>query len=244
MLIIPVLDLLDGVVVRGVAGKRETYRPVESEIATSSHPLDVACAFRDTFGLDTIYVADLDAILRCQPCLDIYQTLASEGFRLMVDCGLRSAEDADVALTAGASQVIAGLETWPLLSSLELLLRRVGPEQLVFSLDLHNGSVLKSFADVVSSDPIDIGSAVLEAGVRDMIVLDLATVGTGEGIPTLGICRELAEMAPRSRFITGGGVSSVDDLHTLGREGIHGALVASALHNGSITASDLTDAEW
>ena len=63
MKILPVLDLLDGIVVRGVAGKRNAYRPVESQLVDNPDPIFVAEAFRNHFGLTEFYLADLDAIL-------------------------------------------------------------------------------------------------------------------------------------------------------------------------------------
>lgn len=241
MLIIPVLDLLDGIVVRGVAGQRESYRPVESVIVPSADPLDVAFAFRDTFGLNTLYVADLDAILRSEPNYEIYGTLADEGFCLLIDSGLHNAADAEASLAAGATQVIAGLETWPLLASLEMLVRAIGPERVVFSLDLKAGMPVRTFFDLVNSEPLDIGTAVLEAGVRDMIVLDLASVGVGQGVSTLPLCHELSEFAPRTKLISGGGVRSSADLHAIAAHDLHGVLIASAIHNGAISSDELAN---
>jgi len=233
--VIPVLDLMNSVVVRGVAGRRDEYRPIESSIAVSADPIDVARAFREHFGLSTLYVADLDAILRGELNRDAMQSLAEEGFDLLVDAGVRNAADADMVLATGASQVIIGLETWPLLSSLELLTHRVGPEQLIFSLDLKNGALVTTFNDLLSDDPMDVAASVLEAGVRELIVLDVAAVGTGHGVPTLPLCRSILDFAPRSRVITGGGVRTAEDLAELDENGISGALVASALHDGSIS---------
>ena len=51
MLAIPVLDVLNGVIVRGVGGRRNEYRPVESVLTQSARPLDVAQAFRDRLSL-------------------------------------------------------------------------------------------------------------------------------------------------------------------------------------------------
>src|SRR5207253_1947746 len=62
MRILPVLDLQNGVVVRGLAGRRAEYRPVVSRLTTSHQPLDIAQAFRDIFGFEHLYLADLDAI--------------------------------------------------------------------------------------------------------------------------------------------------------------------------------------
>ena len=61
MPILPVIDLMGGQVVRGVAGRREAYRPMVSTLTDSSDPLAVACAFRKRFGFEELYLADLVA---------------------------------------------------------------------------------------------------------------------------------------------------------------------------------------
>lgn len=239
MRIIPVLDLLNSVVVRGVAGQRDEYRPVESCFAESANAVDMALAIRRTFGLNQLYVADLDAILDREPNWPVYQQLGELEFELLIDAGVSTAADVAGVLAAGAKQVIVGLETWPLLSSLEMLLAKAGEENIIFSLDMKDGRPVSKFRDMTNDDPADIGACVLEAGVREMIVLDLGSVGMKSGLPTLELCRELNDFAPNSRLITGGGVRNPDDLKQLVDEPIDGILVASALHDGSITAEDI-----
>lgn len=239
MRIIPVIDILNSVVVRGVAGQRTEYLPIKSRITSSVEPLAVANAFRDTFGLSTLYVADLDAILNAEPNFEIYQALQSDGFELFIDSGLRNAFDAEALLMAGASKVIAGLETWPSLATLEMMLQRVRPERVIFSLDLKAGQSIRKLDDVMSNDPIDIGCAAIESGIRELIVLDLAAVGVSSGPTTLGICQSLRDFAPKLELITGGGIRSSNDLSKLRSDGINGVLVASALHDGSIRPDDL-----
>jgi len=80
--ILPVLDLLNGIVVRGVGGRRDEYRPVKSVLTDSAKPLDVARAFRDRLELTTLYVADLDGILHQQPNETVFRQLATDGFEL------------------------------------------------------------------------------------------------------------------------------------------------------------------
>ena len=239
MRIIPVIDILNSVVVRGVAGQRAEYRPVESRITDSVKPLAVANAFRDTFGLSTLYMADLDAIQKAEPNFEIYQALQSDGFELLLDAGLKNAFDAEALLMAGATKVIAGLETWPSLATLEMMLQKLGPERVIFSLDLKAGQSIRKLGDVLNDAPVDIGCAVIEAGVRELIVLDLAAVGVASGPTTLDICQELRDFAPKLNLITGGGIRSSSDLALLREAGINGALVASALHDGSIGLDDL-----
>ena len=86
--IIPVLDLMRGRVVRGIAGRRESYRPVAGRLVDSADPLEIADAFVSQLGLDRIYLADLDAIEDNQPAWNTIEQLARAGHRLMVDAGL------------------------------------------------------------------------------------------------------------------------------------------------------------
>ena len=239
MRVIPVLDLLDSVVVRGVAGRRDEYRPVQSQISVSASPGDVANGFRQQYGSHSLYVADLDAILRGELNREVLEELSYAGFELLVDAGVRNAADVDPLFAAGATKVIVALETWPLLSSLELLVSRVGSDRLIFSLDLKAGQLVRGFHDFVSNDPLDVAAAVIEVGLRELIVLDVASVGTGDGGRTLGLCQGILDFAPKTALITGGGIRNVDDLRRLSDAGIDGCLVASALHDGSIAAADI-----
>lgn len=244
MLILPVLDLLNGVVVRGVAGQRESYRPVQSQIVNSPEPLAVARAFRDQFGLKTLYVADLDAILSDRPNFEVYRQLADDGFSIWVDAGIRDARAAEMALQTGAQSVIAGLESTASPSLLETLVTRIGSHNLIFSLDLKHGMPLSNSPAWQGFSPIEIGVLALECGVNRMIVLDLAQVGVGTGISTLLLCADIRhETSKRGKtqpqLITGGGVRGISDLHILAQEGIDGVLIASALHHGQLSRKNV-----
>jgi phosphoribosylformimino-5-aminoimidazole carboxamide ribotide isomerase len=239
MLVIPVLDLLGGVVVRGVAGMRSEYRPVVSCLSDRPEPLAVARAFRSELGLETLYVADLDAILSERPNWETYRQLALDGFSLWIDAGLREIGTAERLLTLGAVRVIAGLETWPGPESLAELCRKVGGERVIFSLDLKEGSPLGSRTHWPSGDARVIAEQAADAGVKGTIVLDLSQVGVNQGISTTDLCRQLRESRPGRELITGGGVRHADDLRGLGSAGIDGVLVASALHDGRVRRGDI-----
>src|SRR5260370_21980952 len=106
MRILPVIDLMAGRVVRGIAGRRQEYRPVASRLTASCHPVDVARAFRDHFGLAELYVADLDAIAGAPPALATYATLHSLGVRLWVDAGVRDTERAQCLPSADIPAIV------------------------------------------------------------------------------------------------------------------------------------------
>ena len=94
-MILPVLDLMHGQIVRGIAGRRDAYRPIVSRLTDSAEPLAVARAFRSHFGFTEFYLADLDAIQHGQPALAIHDQLQQDGFRLWIDAGLCTDGDAD-----------------------------------------------------------------------------------------------------------------------------------------------------
>ena len=142
MRIIPVLDVKDGLVVRGVAGQRQAYRPVVSRLSPSAQPLEVAHAFRDHFGLSDLYVADLDALAGKALKRLLCRALRADGFRLAVDAGIRHAVDGDLLAGAGIESLVAGLETMAGPAALAELCQRVGGERVVFSLDLKDGQPL------------------------------------------------------------------------------------------------------
>jgi len=237
--ILPVLDLLNGLVVRGVGGKRKEYRPVESRLVDRPDVLSVARAFRNRLGLTRLYVADLDAILHGRPNREACRSLAEEGFELLIDAGFRTIDSARGALADGAAKVIAGLETWPGPEELAQLCRDLGTDRVIFSLDLRDGRPLGDLAPWRTDDPLEIAARTVEAGVREMIVLDLAQVGIGAGVTTAPLCRQLRERFADLRLITGGGVREVMDLRELAALGIDGVLVASALHDGRVTRDDV-----
>jgi len=237
MRILPVLDLLEGRVVRGVAGQRERYRPIESTLTAGCDPLRIAEAIRSRFGLSELYVADLDAILHGRPNLHVLRSLGEAGFTLLVDAGLRRHEDAAPLRSAGVERVVAGLETLAGPRELGRLVHEFG-SAVIFSLDLKDGRPMGG-AGWPQENPAAIAKAAVSAGCEEMIVLDLARVGTGKGLSTLELCAEIREACPGVKLITGGGIRGRDDLERLRKASIDAVLVASALHDGSLGPEDV-----
>jgi phosphoribosylformimino-5-aminoimidazole carboxamide ribotide isomerase len=239
MRIVPVLDLKGGVVVRGIGGRREEYRPVVSRLTASARPLDVAAAFRDFFGLSDLYLADLDAIAGRAPALTIYAALRSYGFRLWVDAGLRRAADAEALAGAGIEGIVAALETLAGPAELTDLVQRFGRERVLFSLDLRAGRPLGDLNAWQVPDASALAGRAIACGVRRLIVLDLARVGVSGGTGTETLCRSLTAQFPNVELVVGGGVRDLGDLQRLWHAGVTAVLVASALHDGRLSPADL-----
>jgi phosphoribosylformimino-5-aminoimidazole carboxamide ribotide isomerase len=78
----------------------------------------------------------------------------------------------------------------------------------------------------------------INAGVRHILVLELAQVGSDGGTGTEGLCTRLAREASHLELTAGGGVRGRDDVVRLRDAGVHNVLVASALHDGRLTRLD------
>ena len=232
MRLIPVLDVLHGVVVRGAGGRRSEYRPVVSRLTASTDPVDVARALVTAFRTAELYLADLDALAGAAPAVGVYWAIRDLGVRLWVDAGVRDADGACQVAAAGCD-VVAGLETVPGPAALREIVAAVGADRVVFSLDLRNGAPLGEWPNPVP--------AAVACGVTRLIVLDLARVGGGSGTGTDELCRALAAAYPQVEVIAGGGVAGPADLDRLAACGVRGVLVASALHDGRIQPSTLPD---
>ena len=83
-------------------------------------------------------------------------------------------------------------------------------------------------------DPADAAPLARALAVSELLVIDLARVGSGSG-PPLDAVAELAAALPDIAIYAGGGVRNDEDLRALESAGAAGALVATAVHEGRIT---------
>ena len=231
--VLPVLDLIGGQVVRGIGGHRNEYRPVVSQWTKSSDPLCVARALQDAFGFRRFYVADLDAITSGHVRCDAVRSLASAGFELIVDAGVRTASDAMRLLDAGVQRVILGLESFESPEHLTDVISAMNRDVVTFSLDLKQG---RPIADPSRwpSNPLEIVDFVCSRGIDQLIILDLAAVGMQNGLVTGDLCRQVSDRLPAATIITGGGIRTEAEVESAIACGADFVLMATALHDGSL----------
>lgn len=239
MQLIPVLDVMGGVVVRGVAGRRSEYRPIVSSLCRSAEPAAVVRAFQDQFNLYDFYLADLDAIAGAPPARTIYRQLHDQGARLWVDAGIRSLAGALDLASTDIAQVILALETVPGPDEVRDICTHLGPERLIFSLDLQSGRPLTDSHTWGAASAQTIAQTVIQSGIRKLLLLDLCSVGVGQGPGTDALTLVLRQRHPEVSLITGGGIRGSGDLFHQARLGVSAVLVASALHDGRLTREEV-----
>jgi phosphoribosylformimino-5-aminoimidazole carboxamide ribotide isomerase len=239
MRIIPVLDLMEGLVVHAVKGERERYQPVRSILAASADPLEVARCLQAETKCRTFYIADLNAIQGKGHNLEAIGEIASQlDAELWVDAGVADAGSANRLVEAGADVVIIGSETLSGLQQLRFICDSVPREKFIFSLDMAKGRVLSRAEALKGIAPSQALARLTSEGLDRFILLTLDSVGTGGG-PDLHLLQGAKRDYPQHTFTAGGGVKTPDHLQALSDTGVDGVLVATSLHRGWIGGRDL-----
>lgn len=227
MRIIPVLDLKGGVVVRAARGRREDYRPIVTPLSASPDPVAVAEGLRTLHPFSTFYIADLDAIEGNAPnraAVDRLRAMKGPP-ELWVDAGIADEDRLAAALASTGLHPVLGSES----QRDENLLRRFrGHPNLILSLDF--------FAEGFRGPQSIFDDPALWPD--RVIVMTLAKVGTAAG-PDLARLAEIKARAGKREIIAAGGLRNMQDIGALASLGIAVALVATSLHDSTLTAQQL-----
>lgn len=236
--LIPVLDVMNGQVVRAVGGRRDEYRPVMSTLTPLTEPVEVAKALLAATGAEELYVADLDAIRGGTASRAVSRLLEAVEVPVWVDAGFGGAGALELHDPPNFLAVV-GFETCQTERALTDILFHSTLRTVAFSLDLKAGRLLgncRNWELEGERNALQLARRVIGLGVRTLIVLDLARVGTGTGTGTEPLLRAIRDEFPAIDLIAGGGVKTWADVDRLGEAGATGVLVASALHDGTLTS--------
>ena len=237
MKVIPVIDVLNSSAVHAVRGHRKTYGPIESVLCNSNSPTETASVFK-SLGFDELYLADLDSILGKHTNFPIYEEIRDRTrLELMVDAGISDVDKASKVLNSGASKIVIGTETMGNLGFVEDAAKMFGSDRVSVSIDLMEGKIVGRLKSIRSLNPPSLAQLIRKIGISNIIILDLARVGSNRGIDEATI-RKVVEKV-QAEIIVGGGIRDIEDLERLGRLGVYGALVATSLHTGRITVEEL-----
>jgi phosphoribosylformimino-5-aminoimidazole carboxamide ribotide isomerase len=227
--IVPVIDLLDGQVVRAQRGERDHYRPINSALCQSSNPLEVTHRLLGLYPFKILYIADLDAIQKRGNHLSTITSIRKTypNIDIWLDGGFSNLADCHPWQNLNITFVI-GSESMSSIEQLHQMRSTLGDAQLVLSLDWHN--------------EVPQGSSTLfentEKWPQRVIIMPLARVGSYAGPDMIKLKMMLSLSGARSIYAAGG-IRDIHDLHALKALGVSGSLLASALHDQAIDKNDL-----
>jgi len=239
MEVIPAIDLLAGRCVRLFKGD------FDQVIDYPDDPLTLARRYRDA-GMRRLHVVDLDGARSGTPGnAGIISELAhGAGMAVQAGGGIRSFEQAEALLTAGASRVVVGSVAAETPAKALDWIERLGPGRFILAFDVRlseTGEPLVLTRGWVESsgrslwELVDTFSA---AGEIEFLCTDVERDGTLTS-PNFDLYRQCCRQFPDVRFIASGGVSSAADLGPLAATGVSAVVTGKALLDGRLRLEEI-----
>lgn len=219
VVIIPVLDIINGLVVHAVAGKRNEYRPLTSSVITNTpNPINVLTGLKK-LGCKYVYIADIDAITGRRSNEFVIDIALANEFNVLADIGRQGLEKKD---TTRLTYVI-GTEYIDFPDEIDFLRGRI------VSLDIKHGvSVFRN----TELNVIRAAKAICDNNPKMIIVLNLDRVGTSSGIDITTVNR--VKNVCNTDIAVGGGLRSIDEIELIKKLDVKYVLTATAIHKGII----------
>ncbi|MEL4164872.1 imidazole glycerol phosphate synthase subunit HisF [Corynebacterium bovis] len=228
--VIPCLDVDGGRVVKGVnfTGLRDAGDPVE------------LAARYDADGADELTFLDVSASTQGRgTMLDVVRRTADQVFiPLTVGGGVRSAEDVDALLRAGADKVSVNSAAVARPELLSELSRRFGAQCVVLSVDARR--VPAGGTRSAGLDAVEWARRGEELGVGEILLNSMDGDGTRQGFD-LELIRAV-RAAVRVPVIASGGAGEAAHMPPAVAAGADAVLAASILHFGDTTVGEIKDA--
>lgn len=232
MQVIPVIDLLNGEVVHAKKGLRQTYQRMHSPLCPSSDPLTVVAALLAIYPFKQLYIADLNAIQKlpnktstnyasiAQICL------AYPELELWLDAGFKQSADLLEWQKLNVRIILASENFHDMRDYLALSQQQ---PDFILSLDFFSDGFRGPLALFKQT----------EDWPERVIIMSLCDVGANQGFNKTRL-EQITQSNKGSRWYAAGGVRDEQDLLSLKALGVHGVLVATALHNRQISGASLS----
>jgi phosphoribosylformimino-5-aminoimidazole carboxamide ribotide isomerase len=227
MQIIPVIDLMHGQVVHAQQGQRQRYQAIKSQLCDSSEALTIVQKLMELYAFPSLYIADIDAIQGTGQHWGTIQQIRQRypALHIWLDAGFNHLSQLAACHTLAVRPVL-GSESMRDMTDYQHIQQHFGAD-FVLSLDYKDGQFL---GDKALLQP--------QHWPQDLILMTLSKVGSQTG-PALSELAELKSQHPNHHIYAAGGLRNLQDALALKQQHIQGALVASALHNGSLGAVEL-----
>jgi phosphoribosylformimino-5-aminoimidazole carboxamide ribotide isomerase len=233
-MVYPAVDISQGRCVRLLQGRFGT------ETVYSDDPVKVALGFAKA-GARWLHIVDLDGAKTGEPA---NRNLVLQAVRLapcpvQAGGGLRSLEDVEEVLAAGANRAILGTVALEDRAALRRACARYG-DRIGVSLDARGGELTAHAWTVGSGVPVlEAIQAFEDAGVALFVYTDVTRDGTMAG-PGVGGVLRVAQQTDRP-VLASGGIGTLEELRAvagLRRRGVAGAIVGRALYEHKFSVGE------
>jgi phosphoribosyl isomerase A len=230
--------LYPAVDIRGGRAVRLTQGKADQETVYDADPVAAATRFADQ-GAEWLHVVDLDAAFDGEPRNRhlIADIVDATGIAVQASGGIRSMADLEASVGYGASRVVIGTMALEEPAFVAAAVAEFG-DKVAVGLDA-DGTTLKARGwTTESGDLFDALHRFTLMGVARFVFTDISRDGMLSG-PNVDRLREVAEQTT-ARVTASGGVSSINDLHTLAaaHDRVDGAIIGKALYAGRFTLTE------
>jgi phosphoribosylformimino-5-aminoimidazole carboxamide ribotide isomerase len=225
--------------IRGGHAVRLTQGDYERETVYDADPAEAARRWAAD-GAQHLHVVDLDGAREGRPAnlAALRRIAAAVEIPVQAGGGLRSAEEIEAVLEAGAARAVLGTAALRDPELLRQALDRHG-EAIVVSVDARGGRVaLQGWTEAGELEAAGALAELTRSGVRRFVFTPIDVDGTMQG-PDLGRLREAAA-ATDAELIYSGGVGELEHLRSLAAEApanLGGVIVGRALYEGRFSVA-------
>ena len=234
MEILPAIDLKDNKCVRLIQGD------FDKQTVYSNNPVEVSKSFAAA-GAKWLHVVDLDGAYSGERHhTKIIKNIISEtDLKVEIGGGIRTIEDVETYISAGASRVILGTAAHENPEFLQTAVKKFG-EKIAVGIDARDGKVaIKGWIEQTGTSVLEFTKKIAKVGVKTIIYTDIAVDGmlTGPDIKTLKILLEKTDL----NIIASGGVATINNIEQLlnlsPRQPI-GCIIGKAIYTGAINLEE------
>lgn len=234
--LIPAIDIIDGKCVRLTKGD------YNEKTVYGSSPLDLARRF-EAIGYKRLHIVDLDgAKSKHIVNIGILKDITSNT-SLKVDFGggIKTDDDIEKAFDNGAAMVTVGSIAVTNPDLLKTWLDRYGAERIILGADVRNGRIsINGWKEDSDTDLLPFLKHYVEIGVRNVLCTEISKDGTLTG-PATSLYTRIMTTYRDLHLIASGGVSGIEDIKELDREGIPAVVFGKAIYEGRINLEELWD---
>ena len=228
--IIPCLDVTDGRVVKGVNF---------ANLFDAGDPVEMAKIYNDE-GADELTFLDITASSGARETMyDVVSRCAEEVFiPLTVGGGVRSVDDVDRLLRAGADKISVNTAAIARPELINEISSRFGAQVLVLSVDARRANTASGFEVTTHGGRVSAGLDAMEwisqgcrRGIGEVLLNSMDADGTRAGydIEMISLARKFATVP----LIASGGAGALEDFDLAIKAGADALLAASVFHFGT-----------
>ena len=186
-------------------------------------------------GATFLHLVDLDGALAGRSVNEpvIRRIAQTVSIPIQIGGGIRSREAAERMLSLGIRRVIIGTKAVENPEFLKELVSEFGSEAIVAGIDARDGmAATQGWEQTSSVKALDLAHLMKDYGIRHIVYTDISRDGMLSG-PNVEATR-LMTAETGIDIIASGGVSGMEDLENLYREGIQGAIIGKALYENRV----------